>query len=512
MKSLYQIKRDWPHFAGGIITPRRKIYEDIVYEEQEALTVTERFAKQEKKYKDGEKIVVGASTIYFAEIAGGYEKQVSLLINKFIVVMGDKDKTSDCLALINCFDGALHGVTDKKLLNVTSYSSSIVSGASVEMGITPASTSSILTWKQVVGDEKMCNVVPAVTSMYQWLGNNVEKDSANILERKVHVYEVHDGKMIYALTAHSLWNRQHHPFLLCSCQRGDGVVDPNHQCTIISDAEHERLFDKSLQKFLEKKAQFANWNEDLHRAYADKNLKGCTHFGFDPNDLRYSWIRFDVFHLRAAMTRKLCDYLRTFMFKQCVEVQIPFYDMILRFWGEFKVSCWMLDRPLAIFKGAELLVFIQNIPQIQAYLRCQLENSEEAQWIVEGLGLWYEISPFLCIAHVKDKELYPAKMDKFDSDVKKFYAVGANTFLSTKFIGDQENFYSHVLRFYMPVFMRQAFAKHGTGLGIFTMQGFEHRNKESKRNFLRHTNKKGNVLMQVMPRLWDEFSDMYGID
>ena len=103
-------------------------------------------------------------------------------------------------------------------------------------------------------------------------------------------------------------------------------------------------------------------------------------------------------------------------------------------------------------------------------------------------------------------------MDKFDLDVKKFYAAGAQSFLSKKHIGDQENPYSHILRFYMPGFARQAFAKHGTGLGIFTMQGFEHRNKESKRNFLRHTNKKGNVLMQIMPRLWDEFSDMYGID
>ena len=94
------------------------------------------------------------------------------------------------------------------------------------------------------------------------------------------MYEAHDGKMIYALTGHSLQNRQHHPFLLCSCQGGDSVVDPNYKCTIISDAEYERLFDKSLELFLEKKAQFTNWNEDLHRAYADKNLKGCTHFGF----------------------------------------------------------------------------------------------------------------------------------------------------------------------------------------------------------------------------------------
>ena len=113
IESLYQIKRDRPHFVGGIITPRRKIYEDIIYEEQKILTNAERFAKQEKNYKKGEKIVVGAETIYFAEIAGGYEKQVSLLIKKFGVVMGEKDKTSDSLVLINCSNGTLHGITEK---------------------------------------------------------------------------------------------------------------------------------------------------------------------------------------------------------------------------------------------------------------------------------------------------------------------------------------------------------------------------------------------------------------
>ena len=113
--------------------------------------MTERFEKQEKKFKEGENIVIGDDTIYFIELCGGYEMQVSLLTKKFGVVMSKKDKTSDSLVLINYFDGALHGVTKKKLINATSYSTAIVSKALVQMGITPASTISILTWKQVVG-------------------------------------------------------------------------------------------------------------------------------------------------------------------------------------------------------------------------------------------------------------------------------------------------------------------------------------------------------------------------
>ena len=60
----------------------------------------------------------------------------------------------------------------------------------------------------------------------------------------------------------------------------------------------------------------------------------------------------------------------------------------------------------------------------------------------------------------------------------------------------------------MPVFTRKIFEDHKTGLGIFSMQGFEHRNKENKTYFTRHTNKKGNISLQVMPRLWDDFSNL----
>ena len=86
--------------------------------------------------------------------------------------------------------------------------------------------------------------------------------------------------------------------------------------------------------------------------------------------------------------------------------------------------------------------------------------------------LWHEIVSFLAIAHMKDKASYPSKMSKFKSDVKKLYAVRAQTFLSTEYVGDEEKCYIHCLGFYMAVFARKSFEDHGPGLGIFTMQGF----------------------------------------
>eukprot|EP00957_Ditylum_brightwellii_P015137 1140869-Ditylum_brightwellii.AAC.1 len=39
--------------------------------------------------------------------------------------------------------------------------------------------------------------------------------------------------------------------------------------------------------------------------------------------------------------------------------------------------------------------------------------------------------------------------------------------------GDDESFYFHVMRFYIPQLAGATFERHSLGVGIFTMQGFE---------------------------------------
>ena len=131
--------------------------------------------------------------------------------------------------------------------------------------------------------------------------------------------------------------------------------------------------------------------------------------------------------------------------------------------------------------------------------------NKEVVDIVEYLTLWESLTKFQTIMDIGKKEAYIMKMHFFEQNVKKFYKVGAHTFLSKKFVGDEENLYSHVLRFYMPQFAVITLERHGMGVGIFTMQGFEHRNKESKFVFKNHTNQKGNVAQQTIGRLFDSF-------
>ena len=65
----------------------------------------------------------------------------------------------------------------------------------------------------------------------------------------IFLYDIHDGKILYILTQHSLWNRLHYPFLSCKCQRGEGVKNKNHICEVLSNEEHIYHWEQSKRKW-----------------------------------------------------------------------------------------------------------------------------------------------------------------------------------------------------------------------------------------------------------------------
>ena len=76
-------------------------------------------------------------------------------------------------------------------------------------------------------------------------------------------------------------------------------------------------------------------------------------------------------------------------------------------------------------------------------------------------------------------------------------------------LGDHDNITVSQLadypKFYMIDITKVTFEKHGLGVGIFNMQGFERRNKEPKEVMRKHGNNKGNILVSNMGRLRDKF-------
>lgn len=60
-------------------------------------------------------------------------------------------------------------------------------------------------------------------------------------------------KMLYMLTQHSTWARKCHPFLLCKCNRADGVKNPdNHVCHQLTHREQIYYFKRSERRWMYK--------------------------------------------------------------------------------------------------------------------------------------------------------------------------------------------------------------------------------------------------------------------
>ena len=77
------------------------------------LSMAERFVKHEEDFKKGKPVIVGADINFFAELAGGYEEQMSCVVKKLGTFMGNEDNAAEVLIAINCYDGAQHGITEK---------------------------------------------------------------------------------------------------------------------------------------------------------------------------------------------------------------------------------------------------------------------------------------------------------------------------------------------------------------------------------------------------------------
>lgn len=111
------------------------------------------------------------------------------------------------------------------------------------------------------------------------------------------------------------------------------------------------------------------------------------------------------------------------------------------------------------------------------------------------------------ITKISDKIKYNRELKKFKQNVKQFYKCGRHAFLTKNAasVGDDETFYVHVLQYYLPAIADKTLSDHNLGIGVFAMQGFECRNKESKNIFKHFNNGRGNVALSNMKRLWDVF-------
>ena len=75
-------------------------------------------------------------------------------------------------------------------------------------------------------------------------------------------------------------------------------------------------------------------------------------------------------------------------------------------------------------------------------------------------------------------------MDTFENKLQLLFTVGGESFFRKGAVTDyDETFYMHCLRCYVQKIARTTFSDHLLGVGLFAMQGYESRNKQTKRAF-----------------------------
>ena len=246
-----------------------------------------------------------------------------------------------------------------------------------------------------------------------------------------------------------------------------------------------------------------------HLKWVDEKNEGCSHLGISPDLMPRHNIRFDCFHLKCAITRRLMGYLRDFLLTQSNDIIDEFIDTVLKnFWNNYHLHVWRNKKGFASFVGNELALFVSHADDICTFMGTRFVQIPMVLNISQGLFLWYKIFGFLGITHLGDmsRDEYLSELEIFKKNLKEFYAVGARSFLLTAAgTRSHETFYMHTLRYYIPDICDKTFKTHGTGVGIFNMQGFERRNKESKNCIKRFSNNKGNITKNNLKRLYDTF-------
>ena len=189
----------------------------------------------------------------------------------------------------------------------------------LDYNITSTQSHSILTFQQVCRAETLS----LYYIVYELILITIKNFDVNQLQSKYHhlsfdFLHIHDAKILYALTQHSLYPRKGFLFLQCLCNK---YRDINSKCRMITNNEYSKSYRRSethLSKSLKKQRitdllsledyDFFDFIEE-HRQWCDSKNFRITHFGIHYELFDIKTIRNDILHLKLSTTRKIIGFI-----------------------------------------------------------------------------------------------------------------------------------------------------------------------------------------------------------
>ena len=162
------------------------------------------------------KVAVGS------RMKGIYDNYLELLVNKHAKQTNMNKDEMKHLIILDSYDGAQHEISKKDTRNnsIISYSSLIITLEGIKLDLFPTESLNILIWQQLHASENAFNLFMSLENIYQRKRYICQFGLTGMNDCTIFIYDLHDAKMLYILTGHSLYNRTHKPFILCGCRRG----------------------------------------------------------------------------------------------------------------------------------------------------------------------------------------------------------------------------------------------------------------------------------------------------
>ena len=149
------------------------------------------------------------------------------------------------------------------------------------------------------------------------------------------------------------------------------------------------------------------------------------------------------------------------------------------------------------------------ISKVINFIAKLLEVNAVTKNLIILLKSYQNITKILSITRINDKKKYNNQRALYKLLIAQLKHAALETILAptnaSETVTKNENYYVHVLINYTPTMIDQTYEQYGFGLGIFSMQDIERRNKESKNCAHRFSNHKYNLCISTIGRLFDIF-------
>ena len=187
-------------------------------------------------------------------------------------------------------------------------------------------------------------------------------------------------KFLHILYSNVCWNSKKGGFLLCSCNR----IESEHQCKIIDDKQHLKLYKKARKKY---KQLIATGTPEykvptLMNKWAAENNSGVNGLGISPEILPISRVRFDTMHMSMNITRRLLNHFEM-LIKQHYDVAgFRLETKMLEFLSLQQLFMWKEGSSASKFDRNDLKIFTHNFVSLADWFRekSDIDVSASVQW------------------------------------------------------------------------------------------------------------------------------------